>query len=187
MSWKTDCNFLPDKKEDLFQGTEWNQRKEGQPFFSRITSGGTHRAWNRDPLTPRTLKFRPTTPTPNSFAATGPTNELGAGGSTYASGGIKKAYELARKNFQPNGLNRVILATDGGFKVGITNDSDLKALIKKEARSGVSLIALGFGMGNHKDSTMQTLAQNGKGQHADIDAELEARKVHVKELGANRP
>jgi Ca-activated chloride channel homolog len=111
-------------------------------------------------------------------------DELGAGGSTYASGGIKKAYELARKNFQPNGLNRIILATDGDFNVGITNDSDLKKLIKKEASSGVSLTALGFGMGNLKDSTLQTLAQNGNGQHAYIDSELEARKVLVKELGA---
>lgn len=111
-------------------------------------------------------------------------DELGAGGSTHASGGIKKAYELARKNFQPNGLNRVILATDGDFNVGITNNSDLKNLIKKEAKSGVSLTALGFGMGNLKDSKLQTLAQNGNGQHAYIDSELEARKVLVNELGA---
>jgi len=52
MSWKTDCNFLPDKKGELFQGTDWNQRKEGQPFFARITFSGTHRLWNRDPQRP---------------------------------------------------------------------------------------------------------------------------------------
>ncbi|MFT5300049.1 MAG: N-sulfoglucosamine sulfohydrolase [Mariniblastus sp.] len=52
MSWKTDCNFLPDKKEELFIGTDWKQREKDQPFFARITFGGTHRAWNRDPERP---------------------------------------------------------------------------------------------------------------------------------------
>jgi N-sulfoglucosamine sulfohydrolase len=52
LSWKTDCNFLPDRKEQLFQGTDWNQRKDGQPFFARVTFGGTHRLWNRDPQRP---------------------------------------------------------------------------------------------------------------------------------------
>lgn len=56
MSWKTDCNFLPDTKEELFMGTDWNQRKPDQPFFSRITFGATHRAWNRDPLRPIDIK-----------------------------------------------------------------------------------------------------------------------------------
>lgn len=56
MSWKTDCNFLPDKKGELFQGTDWNQRKEGQPFFARMTFGGTHRYWNRDPQRPIAVK-----------------------------------------------------------------------------------------------------------------------------------
>jgi Ca-activated chloride channel family protein len=111
-------------------------------------------------------------------------DELESGGSTHGSGGIQKAYELARKNFQPKGLNRVILATDGDFNVGITSDSDLKKLIRKEARSGVSLTALGVGMGNLKDSKLQVLAQNGDGQHAYLDSELEARKVLVTELGA---
>lgn len=111
-------------------------------------------------------------------------DELESGGSTFASGGLKKAYELARKNFQPNGLNRIILATDGDFNVGITNDGDLKKFIKKEAQSGVTLTALGFGMGNLKDSKLQVMAQNGNGQHAYLDSELEARKVLVKELGA---
>ncbi len=111
-------------------------------------------------------------------------DELESGGSTFASGGIRKAYELARKNLLRNGLNRVILATDGDFNVGITDEGELKRLIKKEAQSGVSLTALGFGMGNLKDSTLQALAQNGNGQHAYIDSELEARKVLVNELGA---
>ena len=56
MSWKVDCNFLPDRKEELFQGTDWNQRKEGQPFFARITFSGTHRLWNRDPVRPIDIK-----------------------------------------------------------------------------------------------------------------------------------
>lgn len=111
-------------------------------------------------------------------------DKLDSNGSTNGSGGIRKAYQLARKQFGKGEINRVILATDGDFNVGISNQEDLKALIKKEAQSGVFLTALGFGMGNLRDDTLQTLAQNGNGQHSYIDSLLEAKKVLVTELGA---
>ncbi|MGJ8724671.1 MAG: vWA domain-containing protein [Roseibacillus sp.] len=110
--------------------------------------------------------------------------DLSAGGSTNGEGGLKKAYQIASKQFRSEKINRIILATDGDFNVGISDQEQLKALIKKEAQNGISLTALGFGMSNHRDDTMQTLAQNGNGQAAYIDSLLEAKKVLVTQLGA---
>jgi Ca-activated chloride channel family protein len=107
--------------------------------------------------------------------------QLGAGGSTAGAEGIRQAYNLAEQNLDPKGVNRVILATDGDFNVGITNDNELKGFVERERGKGVFLSVLGFGMGNYNDALMQTLAQNGNGTAAYIDNVNEARKVLVEE------
>lgn len=111
--------------------------------------------------------------------------QLEAGGSTNGGQGIELAYQLAMQNFNKEGVNRVILATDGDFNVGTTNQSDLVKLIEKKRESGVFLTVLGFGMGNYKDSTLEKLADHGNGNYAYIDTFAEARKVLVEEGGAN--
>ncbi|MDR1643042.1 MAG: VWA domain-containing protein [Clostridiales bacterium] len=105
-----------------------------------------------------------------------------AGGSTAGADGIQTAYSLAAKNFIPNGNNRVILATDGDFNVGISMISELEEFISEKRGTGVYLSVLGFGTGNLKDSTMETLAKNGNGNYSYIDSIDEAQKVLVDEL-----
>lgn len=112
-------------------------------------------------------------------------NGLKAGGSTNGGSAIQMAYELAEDHFIANGNNRVILASDGDWNVGITSQSEMSELIKKEKESGIYLSVLGFGMGNYSDSRMQTLADDGNGNYAYIDSLREAKKVLVEELGAN--
>jgi len=107
--------------------------------------------------------------------------QLGAGGSTAGAEGIRQAYALAERSFDPQGVNRVILATDGDFNVGITNQEELKGYIERQRGKGVFLSVLGFGMGNYNDALMQTLAQNGNGTAAYIDTLSEARKTLVDE------
>jgi len=111
-------------------------------------------------------------------------DELGAGGSTAGAEGIRQAYNLAEANYDPKGVNRVILATDGDFNVGITDQGELKGYIERERGKGVFLSVLGFGMGNYNDALMQTLAQNGNGTAAYIDTVSEARKTLVEEAGS---
>jgi len=106
---------------------------------------------------------------------------LRAGGSTNGAAGIELAYQLAERSFVPGGVNRVILATDGDFNVGVTNEGDLVRLIEEKRRSGIALTVLGFGMGNLKDATMEKLADKGNGNYAYIDSLREARKVLVEE------
>jgi Ca-activated chloride channel family protein len=106
---------------------------------------------------------------------------LGAGGSTAGAEGIRQAYKLAEENLDPHGVNRVILATDGDFNVGITDQGELKGYIERERGKGVFLSVLGFGMGNYNDALMQALAQNGNGAAAYIDTVSEARKTLVDE------
>jgi len=108
---------------------------------------------------------------------------LEAGGGTNGAAGIETAYELARKYFIEGGNNRVILATDGDLNIGLSSDEELEGLITQKAKSGVFLSVLGLGMGNYKDSKMETLADKGNGNYAYIDSVLEARKVLVEELG----
>lgn len=108
-------------------------------------------------------------------------DRLGAGGSTAGAEGIRQAYALAEQNLDPKGVNRVILATDGDFNVGITNQEELKGYIERERGKGVFLSVLGFGMGNYNDALMQALAQNGNGAAAYIDTINEARKTLVDE------
>jgi Ca-activated chloride channel family protein len=109
---------------------------------------------------------------------------LHAGGSTAGAEGVRQAYRLAEQNFDKDGVNRVILATDGDFNVGITNPDELKSFIERKRKTGVFLSVLGFGMGNYNDQLMQTLAQNGDGAAAYIDTLSEARKVLVEEAGS---
>jgi Ca-activated chloride channel family protein len=108
---------------------------------------------------------------------------LHAAGSTNGGSGIQSAYDMAVANFIQGGVNRVILATDGDFNVGVTDRGELTRLIESKAKSGVYLTVLGFGMGNYKDSTLETIADKGNGNHAYIDSIQEARKVLVEQLG----
>ncbi|GAB4094405.1 VWA domain-containing protein [Flaviaesturariibacter terrae] len=107
---------------------------------------------------------------------------LEPGGSTPGASGVKLAYDLAREHFLAKGNNRVILATDGDFNVGLRSETDLEDLITEERKSGVYLTCLGVGMGNYKDSKIQALAQKGNGNFAYIDNYNEAQKVLVKEF-----
>lgn len=109
---------------------------------------------------------------------------LEAGGSTNGAGGIRLAYKMARESFGKKANNRVILATDGDFNVGVQSDDELVRLIEQERQSGVFLSVLGFGTGNLKDSKMEKLADHGNGTYAYIDSLSEARKVFVQEMGA---
>jgi len=111
-------------------------------------------------------------------------DNLSAGGSTAGSKGIQTAYELAEKNFIEGGNNRVILATDGDFNVGISSQDGLKTLIEEKRDNGVFLSVLGYGMYNLKDSTMENLAKYGNGNYAYIDTLEEAKKVLVDEFDA---
>lgn len=106
---------------------------------------------------------------------------LEAGGSTAGAEGIRQAYALAEQNLDPKGVNRVILATDGDFNVGITDQNELKGYIERQRGKGIFLSVFGFGMGNYNDALMQTLAQNGNGAAAYIDTLSEARKTLVEE------
>ncbi|MEM7183471.1 MAG: YfbK domain-containing protein, partial [Spirochaetota bacterium] len=110
--------------------------------------------------------------------------ELEAGGSTNGSAGIELAYQLAQKNFRQDGVNRIILATDGDFNVGVSSRSDLVDLIEEKAKTGIFLTVLGFGMGNYKDATVEQLADKGNGNYAYIDTLQEAKKVLVREMDA---
>jgi Ca-activated chloride channel homolog len=107
---------------------------------------------------------------------------LQAGGSTNGAAGIQLAYQIAADNFIKGGVNRVILATDGDFNVGVTNQGDLIRLIEDKAKSGVFLSVLGVGTDNLKDSTMQKLADKGNGNYAYLDSLDEARKVLVQQM-----
>lgn len=111
-------------------------------------------------------------------------DHLHSGGSTNGASGIRLAYEQATKNFQKEGVNRVILCTDGDFNVGISSPAELEKLIKEKAQSKVFLSVLGFGTGNLKDHTMETLADKGNGNYAYIDSLSESRKVLVEQMGA---
>src|SRR5215207_1833522 len=111
-------------------------------------------------------------------------DRLGAGGSTAGAEGIRQAYALAEQNFDANGVNRVILATDGDFNVGITSKDELKGFVERQREKGIFLSVLGVGAGNYNDALAQTLAQNGNGVAAYIDTINEARKVLVEEASS---
>jgi len=110
-------------------------------------------------------------------------DRLQAGGTTAGAAGIRLAYRIAEENYRKYGNNRVILATDGDFNVGVSSDAELVRLIEREREKGVFLTVLGFGTGNLKDSRMEQIADKGDGNYAYIDNLSEAKKVLVKELG----
>jgi Ca-activated chloride channel family protein len=111
-------------------------------------------------------------------------DRLSAGGSTAGAAGIRLAYETATKHFDPNGINRVILATDGDFNVGTTSRSDLVDLIEEKRESGVFLTVLGVGRGNLNDAGMEALADHGNGNYAYLDSPAEARRVLVNQANS---
>ena len=125
----------------------------------------------------------PSTPAARKAEILAAIDQLEAGGSTNGAAGIHLAYDVAKANFLTGGVNRVILATDGDFNVGVTSEGELTRLIEEKAGSGVFLSVLGFGMGNYKDATLERLADKGNGNYAYIDTEKEARKALVEQAG----
>jgi Ca-activated chloride channel family protein len=111
-------------------------------------------------------------------------DKLHSGGSTAGGQGLALAYALAEENFDAKGVNRVILATDGDFNVGVSDPERLKTFVAEKRKTGVGLSVLGFGRGNYNDTLMQTLAQNGDGNAAYIDTLSEAQKVMVEETSS---
>jgi Ca-activated chloride channel family protein len=109
-------------------------------------------------------------------------NQLSSGGGTYASEGIETAYSLAEEHFVKNGNNRVIIATDGDFNIGVTANNSLEDLISEKRNTNIFLTCLGYGMGNFKDSKMQSLSQQGNGNYAYIDTYQEAQKFLEREF-----
>jgi len=110
-------------------------------------------------------------------------DRLEAGGSTAGGAGIRLAYDVAREHFNREGNNRVILATDGDFNVGVSSDAEMVRLVEQRREEGTFLTVLGFGTGNLKDSKMEQMADKGNGHYAYIDSFREAQKVFVQEFG----
>ena len=126
------------------------------------------------------------TPTPGNRKADilNALQQLQAGGSTNGAAGIRLAYQLAQQNFIENGVNRVILATDGDFNVGMASTEELIDLIQRKRKAGIALTTLGFGTGNYNDHLLEQLADEGNGNYAYIDRLNEAKKVLAEELSA---
>jgi len=125
----------------------------------------------------------PSTPGTDKESILAALDNLRAGGTTAGAQGIRLAYQVAQENFQKEGNNRVILATDGDFNVGTSSTSELVRMIEAKREAGVFLTVLGFGTGNVKDGRMEQLADKGNGNYAYIDNLREARKVLVSEMG----
>jgi Ca-activated chloride channel family protein len=126
----------------------------------------------------------PSTPGDQKAVITAAIDRLRAGGSTNGGEGIQLAYDTAAQSFIRGGVNRVILATDGDFNVGLTDQGGLVRMIQEKAKQGVFLSALGFGMGNYKDDTLESLADKGNGNYAYIDTIAEARRALVEQMNA---
>ncbi|MES2706118.1 MAG: von Willebrand factor type A domain-containing protein [Verrucomicrobiota bacterium] len=124
----------------------------------------------------------PSTPVSERAAISAAIDALASSGGTNGAGGITAAYEVARGGFLKGGVNRVILATDGDFNIGVTSEEGLEALITKEAKSGVYLSVLAYGSDNLKDTTAELLADKGNGNYAYIDSLSEARRALVGQL-----
>lgn len=124
----------------------------------------------------------PSTPCSKKGEITNAIDRLEAGGSTAGGAGIQLAYDIATKNFIEGGNNRVILCTDGDFNVGSSSDGEMTRLIEEKRKTGVFVTVCGFGMGNYKDSKMESIADNGNGAYFYIDGEKEAEKVFTTDL-----
>jgi Ca-activated chloride channel family protein len=125
----------------------------------------------------------PSTPCGRKADVLAALDRLQSGGSTNGGAGIQLAYQVAAENFIKDGVNRVVLCTDGDFNVGTTGKDELLALIKEKAKTGVFLTVLGFGMGNYKDDTLELLADKGNGNYGYIDTEREADRLLVNQAG----
>ncbi|MBU1409905.1 VWA domain-containing protein, partial [Myxococcota bacterium] len=181
------------------------ERKASNLVFLLDVSGSMS-SWNKLPMLSRALRMLvekldttdrvaivvyagaegvalPSTSCKNKTAILNVLDQLQSGGSTNAGAGIQLAYKIALENFIPVGVNRVILATDGDFNVGLTSEGELLKVVEGFARKNVFLTILGFGMGNYKDSMLETLSNKGNGNYAYIDSLLEAEKVLVKQMG----
>ena len=123
-------------------------------------------------------------PTANKHYVKAALDCLQAGGSTAGGAGIKLAYDTARANFMRGGINRIFLATDGDFNVGISDNKALEEMIKAQRDDGITLTTLGFGEGNYNEAMMEQIADVGNGNYAYIDSEREAEKVLDDELSA---
>jgi Ca-activated chloride channel homolog len=126
----------------------------------------------------------PSTPGDHKETINAAIGNLRPGGSTNGAAGIRLAYQIAREQFVRGGVNRVVLATDGDFNVGVTSQDELVRLIEQERASGIFLSVLGVGTDNLKDSTMEKLADKGNGNYAYLDSLREAQKVLVREAGS---
>jgi Ca-activated chloride channel family protein len=124
----------------------------------------------------------PSTEALNKDAIIGAIDRLHAGGSTAGGAGIKLAYKVAEGNYIQEGNNRIILATDGDFNVGVSSTSELVRMIEDYRKKGIFLTILGFGMGNYKDGRMEQLADKGNGNYYYIDNLMEAKKVFVNDM-----
>lgn len=124
----------------------------------------------------------PPTSVANKSAISQALNNLRAGGSTAGGAGIQLAYQVARQQFDAQASNMVLLATDGDFNVGVSDDASLKSMIEQQRKSGVFLSILGLGSGNYQDGKMQTLAEAGNGVAHYIDSDAEAQRLFSKEL-----
>lgn len=111
-------------------------------------------------------------------------SRLRAGGSTAGAEGIQLAYDVARRSFLEDGINRVILATDGDFNVGVTNNEALVDLVERERKAGITLTTLGYGTGNYNEAMMEQIADHGNGNYSYIDSAREAMKVLDQELSS---
>ncbi|WP_176593730.1 VWA domain-containing protein [Sphingobium sp. EM0848] len=111
-------------------------------------------------------------------------DSLAASGSTAGGPALERAYDIARAHFISGGINRIIMATDGDFNVGLSDQKSLEAMVKQNCKDGISLTTLGFGQGNYNDAMMEAVADLGNGNHAYIDSAMEARKVLDEELSS---
>jgi Ca-activated chloride channel family protein len=127
------------------------------------------------------LVLEPTSDTGKIRAAL---NRLEAGGSTAGVAGLQLAYQVARDNYIQGGVNRVVLATDGDFNVGVTDNKALIEMVEKQRDSGITLSTLGFGTGNYNEAMMEQIADHGNGNYSYIDSALEAKKVLGDEMGS---
>jgi Ca-activated chloride channel family protein len=124
-------------------------------------------------------------PTPSPKHIRAALDCLEAGGSTAGAAGIQLAYDIASANFIKDGINRIFVATDGDFNVGVSDNKALEAMVKKYRDSGVTLTTLGFGAGNYNEALMERIADLGNGNYAYIDSAMEAQKVLDDELSAS--
>ncbi|MET0293482.1 MAG: VWA domain-containing protein, partial [Phenylobacterium sp.] len=123
-------------------------------------------------------------PTADKASIRAALERLAAGGSTAGGAGLQLAYQVARDGFIDGGVNRILLATDGDFNVGVSDTKALIRMVEQQRDSGITLTTLGFGQGNYNEALMEQVADHGNGNYAYIDSALEARKVLAEQMGS---